>query len=301
MTLDLREITELVRAEGQSLEEFKQRYDSRLENIEIEMTKGKMPHVFGGGNSSRVGSTPDSVKNAFHALLAGDQQKADQYFAEVKGMSAGVSADGGYTVIPTFSDTMTRVMGQISPISRLARTINLEHGLSFEEVIDRDQAPANWVSETQSRVDTLAPQLGLFRVECGELCVMPKATQTRIDASSVDIVGWLTEKVSESFAVTESATFHTGNGIGKPRGILDYTTAATPDSSRAWGTVQHIATTASGAFPTGTTSINPADPLISTIGTLKAQYRDGACWMMNRSTAAVIRQIKDVTGRYPRP
>lgn len=269
--------------------------DARYAFLETALTKAIVPGV---GYVQNHGVNSESLTRAVKALLAGDQQKANTLFLESKGMSAGSDPDGGYIVLPQFSTEMTRVFGQVSPMTRLARTVSLDHGLAFEEVIDRDQAAASWVSETGARTDTAIPTLGLFKVECAELCAMPKASQTLIDSSSIDVVAWLSQKVAEGFAVTESASFHNGNGVGKPRGILTYTTAATTDATRAWGTVQHVATGTSGAFPTASTSVNPADPLISVIGSLKAQYRQGAVWMMNRGTAAAIRAFKDPTGRF---
>ena len=107
-----------------------------------------------------------------------------------------------------------------------------------------------------------------------------------------------TGKVAEAFAVAEGHAFLNGNGVGKPRGLLTYTTVATPDATRAWGTLQHVATGSAGAFPVASTSVNSADPLVDLVGALKTQYRVGASWLMNRTTAATVRKLKDADGRH---
>jgi HK97 family phage major capsid protein len=271
-----------------------------LEESVGELQKGAL---FSGGGSSgqRSFMSPEqktAINRAFSALFKGDVRSADAFFAEAKGMSAGSSPDGGYVVLDQVSDTMTKVLPEISPLSGLARTITMNTGLAFEEPIDRDTAAAQWVGETTPRTDTATPQLGMFRVELKELCAMPSATQTLIDASYIDVMSWLTGKITDAFGMAEGDAFHNGDGVAKPRGILTYPTAATADATRAWGTVQYIASGADGAFPTPTTSVNPADCLQTTIGALKRQYRNGAVWLMNRNAAAAVGKLKDAQGRW---
>jgi HK97 family phage major capsid protein len=86
----------------------------------------------------------------------------------------------------------------------------------------------------------------------------------------------------------------TGNGTKKPKGFLDYTTAATADSSRAFGTLQHVITGVDGDFAAS----NKADKLIDVIHTLKAGHRAGSVWMMNTLTLSEVRKFKDTTGQY---
>jgi HK97 family phage major capsid protein len=45
-----------------------------------------------------------------------------------------------------------------------------------------------------------------------------------------------------------------------------------------------------GAFAAASTSVNPADHLIDLKSKLKTQYKNGAVFLMNRSTAAAVRK-----------
>ena len=295
---DVAQIKELIEVQGRGLDEFKARYDARVSALESEvgefLKKANRPHF--GGSSSH---TPDmkAFEAAARALITGKQEKANELFIEAKALNAGTGPDGGYVVHDVFSTGMTKVMTELSPIYRLARRIPMPTGGAFEEPIDRETAEATWVGETQSQVDTDTPQLGAFRVELKEICAMPKATQTLIDIASLDVLGWLQGKIGDAFASKESDAFHNGDGVACPRGILSYSTAATADSTRAWGVFQHIATGVNGAFPAFPVS-NPADILIDMVTALKPQYRKGAVWLMNRSTAAVVSKFKDAEDRY---
>ena len=293
----IEEVKELLAERARKDDEFRNTQIRRIDGIEkslLEIEKKNGRPGAGASDVTWARAEHKALSGAFRALLSGDQAKANALFLETKGMSAGTDSDGGYVVLPQFSSEMTKIMGQISPVSRLARTVELDHGLVFEEPVDREQAAADWVGEMQARTDTTTPKFGLFRVECAEICAQPKATQSLIDAANIDIVAWLQAKVAEAFAVTESAAFHTGNGVGKPRGFLAYTTEATPDSSRAWGSIEYIPTGKSAAFA----SVAGADVLPTTVGKLKTQYRTGATWLMNRATAAVLQKLKDGEGRF---
>ncbi|MGH8657606.1 MAG: phage major capsid protein [Gammaproteobacteria bacterium] len=120
---------------------------------------------------------------------------------------------------------------------------------------------------------------------------MPRVCAGPLDE---DLAGWLSDKIGDKFGRSEATAFVSGDGIGKPRGFLSYTTAATSDVSRTWGVLEHVASGASGAFA----STNPGDKVIDLVFALRAGYRSGATWLMNSKTIAAIRKLKDGQGNY---
>lgn len=279
----------------------------RTEREEREALERKFNELrLGGGRADPSesrgysGTEQKSFADAIRCLIRGDQANANKFFAEAsaehKAMAVGVQADGGYLVHPQFSRETTRIMLETAPLLEDVRTIPLTQGDSFEEPIDRDDAGASWVGETEARGDTKTPQLGLFSAPLHELYAQPKATQKLIDTADRDIIAWLTEKVGEGFGNKVADAIINGNGVAKPHGILGYPSAATGDKTRPWGTLQYIVTGASGAFKAA--GADPADCLIDTVASLKAQYRAGAKWYMNRATEALVRKLKDSQGRF---
>lgn len=119
---------------------------------------------------------------------------------------------------------------------------------------------------------------------------MPKATQKLLDDSAVDIENWLAMKVADRFARVENDAFLNGDGVGKPRGLFTYTTAATADSSRTWGQFEHIVTGASADFHT-----TKADPLFDVMSKIKNQYLNNARWLTRREVIAKLRKLKEAT------
>lgn len=280
-----------------NVENFKKRHSDEVEGLRRELEQMKTRSARPGAHHT-TGEAPDNLDRrameaGYRALLAGDKTKANLHFIEAKAMSSGSNPDGGYLVDTMFSRVFNRVMLEISPLRRLARVIPLDEGTdTFEEVIDREQAEAVWIGETSPRSETATPKLNLFSCPVHEIYAMPKVSQKTVDLSGFNVMDWFATKIGESFGAKESAAFHTGDGVSKPRGILSYPTSAAGDATRIWGQVQHIVTGQASAL--GTTH----DFLIDVTTSLKPQYRNGAVWLMNRTTAGTLRKYKDLEGRY---
>jgi HK97 family phage major capsid protein len=208
---------------------------------------------------------------------------------ERKAMSVGTDSDGGYLVpAPTTGRIVSKVY-DLSPIRQIANVMSISTD-ALEGINDLDEAAYGWVGETATRSDTNTPTVGKYRIEAHEMYAQPKATQKLLDDAAVDIESWLAMKVADKFARAEGEAFVTGNGVGRPRGIAAYTTAATADATRAWGQLEHVKTGANGAFHT-----TQADPLFDLIGAFKQAYLQNARWVTRREVIAAIRKFKTTT------
>lgn len=231
-------------------------------------------------------------KSAFYSLVRhGDIERLSA--DERKALSAGSDPDGGYLLpTPTVGRMVKKVYEQ-STMRQLANVLTISTD-ALEGIVDNDEADAGWVSEMGARNDTDTPQVGKYRIEAHEMYAQPKVTQKLIDDAATDVEAWLADKVADKFARVEGNAFWNGDGVGKPRGLAAYTTAATGDGSRAWGTFEHVLTGANGAFHT-----TKADPLQDLLGAFKDQYLQGATFVMRREVRTLIRKMKEATSdRY---
>ena len=110
----------------------------------------------------------------------------------------------------------------------------------------------------------------------------------------------MTESVGEEFAAQEATAIISGDGVNKPRGILDTDPVTTADDAspmRAADVIQYIGIT-SPASPTVLT----ADTLVDVaVGSLKERYlmdSDSVAWVMSRGTLATVRKLKDQNDQY---
>lgn len=208
-----------------------------------------------------------------------------------KSVNSTVDAEGGYIAPAETESQIDRVLAQASPFRSIA-SIRQVGAASFKKPISAGGATSGWAGETAARPETTAPQLELLDFPVGELYAMPAATQILLDDGLADVDQWLADEVRDVFAAQEAQAFTTGDGINKPKGILDYTNMA--EGSHTWGNVGYIATGTDGAFdPT-----SPIDALIDLIYAPKPRYRSNASFMMNRRTLSALRKFKDADGNY---
>lgn len=231
-------------------------------------------------------------KNAFFKMAKGANVNMLDSM-EQKALIAGSDQDGGYLLPASTVGAMVAKIYEQSAMRQLCnvQTIATE---KLEGIVDNNEAGAGWVSELGTRSDSTTPQVGKYEIDCHEMYAMPKISQKLIDDSQMNVEAWLAAKVADKFARVEGDAFVNGNGVGKPRGLFTYTTAATGDDSRAWGQFEHVKTGANGAFHT-----TKADPIIDLIGAFKSQYLAGAAFLMPRAVRTALRKMKEATSdRY---
>jgi HK97 family phage major capsid protein len=233
------------------------------------------------------------VKSAFRKLLAkGDGARLDDN--EVKALSVLSSPDGGYLVPRDTSGRLIAKIQDSSPVRRYA-AVQAISGDALEGLYDNGEADSGWVGEKQARPNTNTSQLGKYRIQAHEMYAAPLITQQLLDDAAIDVEGWLIGKLTQRFARAESEAFVTGDGVGKPKGLLAETFVTTSDKTRAWNNVQKVKTGVSGAFAAAP---NSGDALIRLVTALHSQFRQNAIFAMNSFTLGEVMLLKDSDGRY---
>lgn len=199
--------------------------------------------------------------------------------------------DGGYLVPEETEAGIDRVLGTVSVLRGLSRTMSIS-GDTYKKLINMGGAETAWVGEREARPETDTPVLREIAISAHELYANPATTQKALDDSRIDVAAWLAEEVAIEFAEAEGAAFVSGSGVNQPRGILSYTNVA--NASYSWGNIGY---TASGHASTFASSA-PADALVELYHSLKQGYRNGASWLMSDATAMTIRKMKDGQGNY---
>lgn len=209
-----------------------------------------------------------------------------------KDIDSATGANGGFALPRQISEVIQDQLINVSPIRQIARVIQVNSS-DYRHLVGVRGATTAWNSELSTRAATDTPQMAEVVPTFGELWAFPSITQHALD----DLIGnpeaWLQANVSDAFAQAEGAAFVSGNGTDKPTGFLTGTPAATGDATRAFGTLQYIA-----SGDTSTLGANAPDKLVDLIYTLKAGYRANANWVMNSTTAGAVRKLKDSEGRF---
>jgi HK97 family phage major capsid protein len=317
MNEQVKEVKDLIDAQGVAWEEFKKANDARLSAIEkkgyapadtvekiatidADLTKlskdvtealGKIkrPDMTAGGTK---GSTPEQTEHK--AVFDGYLRKGmDAGLAEIerKAMNSTSDPDGGYLVPVIMDAEIDRVVGTMSAMSRLARTIKISSRSYTRRVKTAGMAMAR-VGEGATAGETTEPTYARLEFVVHPAEVEPWVYNETLEDADIDLAADLAGEAAIGFAEGAAAEYITGNGVGKARGITAYTNVA--NSSYAWGSVGYIPSGKAGAFA----SVAPADKIVDLHHSLKAQYRNGAVFLMSDATLGVARQMKDGSGSY---
>ncbi|MGX7951420.1 phage major capsid protein [Tsuneonella sp. HG249] len=211
---------------------------------------------------------------------------------ELKSLTQGVLADGGYAVPREIDAMIARALTDISPIRAIAQVV--QTGTSgYRKLVSTGGTASGWVSETAVRPETDTPQFAEIAPPTGELYANPAASQAMLDDAAFDLEAWLASEIAAEFARAEGAAFVSGNGVNQPKGFLSAPVSEDFDGDRPFGTLQYIGSGA--ATDLGT---RPETRLIDLVHTLKAGHRQGASWVMNSATLAEVRKLKTADGAF---
>ena len=236
------------------------------------------------------GGVEDPARAAFVERYLRHGQEAG---VELKSFSGASGAAGGYAVPREIDQLIGSTLKSISPIRSIANVVRTGSA-GYRKLVSAGGIVSGWASETGARAETGTPAFNEIVPPGGELFANPAASQAMLDDAQFDVEGWLASEIAREFAVAEGAAFVTGNGTNKPKGFLTYTTTNEGDTVRAFGSLQYVASGAAGGFAAS----NPQDRLIDLIQSLRAPYRQGACFVMNSATLSVIRKMKTSDGAF---
>lgn len=314
------EIKDLVEGIQKSFNDFKQINDERLSKVEkgastadfeaklakvqsdistaldlkkeIERVEAKQ-NLQGLMGDAEENQDKKAYKSAFVDGFLRKGQESGLKDLQIKAMSVGTPADGGYALPEQIDRMVEQLSRDMSAVRSVANVIQV--GTSdYKKLVNVNGIASGWVGETAARPATNTSQLAEVAPPMGTLYANPQVTQDALDDLFYNVEADVAAQLAEEFGIAEGAAFVSGNGTNKPKGFLAYTTAATADATRAFGTIEHIATGVAGDFAAS----NKADVLYDVIGKLKAAYRGGSVWMMNKAIMFEVLKLKDTTGQY---
>lgn len=210
--------------------------------------------------------------------------------SEVKSFSGVAATDGGYAVPREIDALIGRTLVDISPIRSIANVVQTGSA-GYRKLVTTGGTPSGWVGEIAARPETDTPDFAEIAPPTGELYANPAASQAMLDDAAFDVEAWLADEIAREFARAEGAAFVKGTGVNQPRGFLSGPVTDQADGARAFGTLQYVPSGADGA-------IADEDRLIDLVHALKPAYRQGASFVLNSTTLAVIRKMKTSDGHF---
>ncbi|ABZ85470.1 phage major capsid protein, hk97 family [Heliomicrobium modesticaldum Ice1] len=221
----------------------------------------------------KTGRAGAEYKRAFWNAMRG---KGD--VAVRNALQIGTDSEGGYLVPDEFERTLVEALEEENIFRRLANVITTSTGDRKIPVV-ASKGTASWVDE-EGAIPESDDSFGQVSIGAYKLATMIKVSEELLNDSVFNLESYITKEFARRIGNKEEEAFFTGDGTGKPLGIL----AAT-------GGGQVGVTTA------GATAIT-LDEILDLFYSLKAPYRNKAAFVMNDSTIKAIRKLKDSTGQY---
>lgn len=225
-----------------------------------------------GGFVAEQSLTPERKAFSNWARHGVERMQAD----EVKALRVADDTRGGFLAPGEFSTELLKDIVQFSPIREAARVGSMSVG-SIKIPKRTSRITAQWVDEIEERPRT-EPAYGMIGLEAHEMSCYVDVSNQLLEDAAINIEAELSADFAEEFGRLEGTAFVNGDGVKKPLGIMSDPT---------------VQTVASGSA----TTITP-EALIRLLYSLAPAYRNSGSWLLNGTSIAAIRLLKDTTGRF---
>jgi HK97 family phage major capsid protein len=193
-------------------------------------------------------------------------------------LQIGTDSEGGYLVPDEYERTLVEALEEENIFRTLANVITTSSGDRKIPIV-ASKGTASWIDE-EGAIPESDDSFGQVTIGAYKLGTLIKVSEELLNDSVFPLESYISKEFARRIGNKEEESFFTGDGSGKPTGVL----AAT-------GGAQVGVTTASATAIT-------IDEVLDLFYSLKAPYRNRAVFVMNDSTVKAIRKLKDGQGQY---
>ena len=193
-------------------------------------------------------------------------------------LQVGTDSEGGYLVPDEFERTLVEALEEQNIFRTLAHVIQTSSGDRKIPVV-ASKGSASWVDE-EGTIPESDDSFGQVSIGAYKLGTMIKVSEELLNDSVFDLEAYISREFARRIGNKEEEAFFTGDGTGKPLGVL----AATG------GAEVGVTAAAAAAFT--------ADEIFDLFYSLKAPYRRSAVFVMNDASVKALRKLKDNNGQY---
>lgn len=193
-------------------------------------------------------------------------------------LQIGTDSEGGYLVPDEYERTLVEALEEENIFRQMAKVIKTSSGDRKIPVV-ASKGTASWIDEEGAFPES-DDSFGQVSIGAYKLGTMIKVSEELLNDSVFDLQSYISREFARRIGAKEEEAFFTGNGTGKPLGVL----------------------AATGGAETGVTAASStavtADELMDLYYSLKSPYRKKSVWVLNDSTIKAIRKLKDSNGQY---
>ena len=249
----------------------------RQEAIEAEMNKPTanaiLNHPNAGEQKNKRGTATDTYNKAFWQALRNKVSPFEVHNA----LKIGQDDHGGYLAPDEFEHTLIEALREQNIFRQFAHTITTSSGDRKIPIV-ASKGTASWIDEEAAFPES-DDTFGMLSIGAFKLATTIKVSEELLHDSVFDVASYIAKEFARRIGTAEEEAFFTGNGVGKPTGILSTTGGAE---------IGHTSATATLAF----------DDVLDLYYSLKSPYRKNAIFLMNDATVRNLRKLKNGNGDY---
>jgi len=189
-------------------------------------------------------------------------------------LQIGTDSKGGFLVPEEFERTLIEGLEEENVVRQFAHVILSDNDKKIPVVATRGSG--SWVDE-EGLIPESDDAFGQVTLTAFKAATTIKVSSELLQDSAFDVESYIARSFARRIGSTEEEAFISGNGTGKPTGILNG--------------AQLGVTTASATFIT-------LDEVMDLFYSLKSPYRRKAVFLTNESTIKALRKLKDANGQY---
>ena len=226
------------------------------------------------GAEDKTGRASDDYRKNFWNAM---RSKAPMP-AVTNALQIGTDSEGGYLVPDEYERTLVEALEEENIFRQMAKVIKTSSGDRKIPVV-ATKGTASWIDEEGAYPES-DDSFGQVSIGAYKLGTMIKVSEELLNDSVFDLQSYISREFARRIGAKEEEAFFTGDGKGKPLGVL----------------------AATGGAETGVTAASAtavtADELMDLYYSLKSPYRKKSVWVLNDSTIKAIRKLKDTNGQY---
>ncbi len=222
----------------------------------------------------RTGRATDEYRASFWNLMRSKNPMPQV----VDALRIGADTEGGYLVPDEYEHTLVQALQEENIFRSLAHIIRTASGERKIPVVS-SKGTASWIEEGGAFPES-DDAFGQVTIGAYKLGTTIKVSEELLNDSVFDLESYIAREFARRIGAKEEEAFFSGDGAGKPLGVL-------ADKGGA-----EVGVTAASA-----TAIT-ADELLDLYYSLFSPYRKKAVWVVNDSTIKAIRKLKDNNGQY---
>ena len=288
---EMRAMLEKAEKENRSLNEAESADFEKLKDLIKQMSDEISKYETVADEERSLEGQAHSVEQRSTKQHSNDELRHYVKTGEIRNLTTTNGEDGGYSVIPQLDKEVMKRLTDDSVMRQLCNVVRLPMGAKeYKKLVSAGGATVTHGTEGTARTGTTTPKLHEVTIALNSIYAYPKTTQEILDFSSIDVLGWLTDEIAETFTETEEVDLTSGDGNKKAKGFLAYDRTTEDDKVRQFGKLQKIEVA-------GVAKID-ADNLIDAFYMLHSKYRKNAVWVMSSTIAAVLQKLKNKNGDY---